>query len=364
MKEKTSILKNINAKDLKEFVNNTSSEYFETTKEKSNIFDLAWVTEFEKTFPYIDNIIRNPRKFIVPEEEITIIEKTKKVNEESIKHLAKHSSMVREIDEDGFVRPSKLLNVYKEETYDLYENRFMFSLIKNLFIFIQRVNEINDYDSFINQKKEAIYEGETYIDDEKIKIKLDIEIKKDINKKLKIEDSKDLNQRIDKLKEVIYGFWSSDFITGLTQAVPVKSPIRKTNVFLREQNFKKALELWEFLEQYQNMDLTSLFESEEKTQSADKKEDFDFIYYLGYNVVNGKKSKFNLENIRDNDDTTYKIVENFVMNSDFTEQSFKKMINNQYRIAVNKKKKTDKEIYDIFKKVIIKFNKRKSKALK
>lgn len=47
--------------------------------------------------------------------------KSQVVTEESIRHLAQHTSMIQEVQEDGTVIPLKLLNVYREETVDLYE---------------------------------------------------------------------------------------------------------------------------------------------------------------------------------------------------------------------------------------------------
>ena len=89
---------------------------------KKSYVDFSWIPMIEQNLEYIDNIIRNPRRFIIPEEEILIVEKTKKVNQETVRHLASHTNYIQDIDEDGMVKPSKLLNVNKEETYDIYEN--------------------------------------------------------------------------------------------------------------------------------------------------------------------------------------------------------------------------------------------------
>ncbi len=135
--------------DLINIVNNTSiekaDEFLEKTKstlaikkyiEKVTV-DFSWVDAINETLPYLDKIIRNPRRFITTEEDIIIIEKTKKVTEESIKHLAQNTGLIQDIDDKGFVKPKKLLNVFKEETIDLYENRFIFTLVNHLYVFIQ-----------------------------------------------------------------------------------------------------------------------------------------------------------------------------------------------------------------------------------
>lgn len=52
----------------------------------------------ETTIPYIDNIFRNPNRFIINEEEIVKIELARKVTVESIKHLAKHTNLIQDVD--------------------------------------------------------------------------------------------------------------------------------------------------------------------------------------------------------------------------------------------------------------------------
>ena len=59
---------------------------------------------------------------------------SKRINEESIKHLAQHTQLIQSVGKDNMPQPVKILNVYKEETYDLYENRFISTLIKKLYI--------------------------------------------------------------------------------------------------------------------------------------------------------------------------------------------------------------------------------------
>ena len=86
------------------------------------IEDTEWIDLMETTIPYIDNIFRNPNRFIINEEEIVKIELARKVTVESIKHLAKHTNLIQDVDEEtGDVKPSKILNINKEESYDTYE---------------------------------------------------------------------------------------------------------------------------------------------------------------------------------------------------------------------------------------------------
>jgi len=76
--------------------------------------DIEWIDIIEQTVPHIDAIFRNPNRFIVNEEDIVKIELARQVTVESVKHLAKHTNLIQDIEEDGSVRPSKILNINKK----------------------------------------------------------------------------------------------------------------------------------------------------------------------------------------------------------------------------------------------------------
>jgi predicted component of viral defense system (DUF524 family) len=97
--------------------------------------DLAWVDAIEACIVPLDTIVRNPRKFIVQEEEIVPIERAKKITAESVRHLAQHTNMIARVDGDR-VTPSEILNVFREESFEIYENRFIYTLLKMLQRFI------------------------------------------------------------------------------------------------------------------------------------------------------------------------------------------------------------------------------------
>ena len=78
----------------------------------NNIIDVKWVKAIEECIIPIDNIIRNPMRFIKQEEEIVPIEQAKKISQESIRHLAQHTNMISKVDYDGSVTPNKILNIH------------------------------------------------------------------------------------------------------------------------------------------------------------------------------------------------------------------------------------------------------------
>ena len=70
-----------------------------------------------------------PRTFIEEDQQVVNIALAKKFTAESVKHLSMHSEMVDRVREDGTVEPNKVLNVFKEESINTYENRFVYTLL-------------------------------------------------------------------------------------------------------------------------------------------------------------------------------------------------------------------------------------------
>ena len=168
------LVKDIPQDDVELFSKNTVATIDAKKVVDKITIDYSWVDVLDESIPYLDNIIRNPRRFIVSEEDIVPIEKTKKVAEESIKHLAVHTNLIQDVDEDGMVKPIKLLNVFKEETIDLYENRFIYSLITNLYTFVREQMTYEEQSASNKEERSVHYEANTSFDNRTVNIKLDL----------------------------------------------------------------------------------------------------------------------------------------------------------------------------------------------
>lgn len=72
------LVKDIPKDDLELFLKKTDSTL--TAKKSINkiAIDYGWVDVLNESIPYLDNIIRNPRRFIAQEEDVIPIEKLKK----------------------------------------------------------------------------------------------------------------------------------------------------------------------------------------------------------------------------------------------------------------------------------------------
>ena len=218
--------------------------------------DLTWIEAIEEAIIPLDNIIRNPRRFIVQEEEIVNIELARKISPESIRHLAQHTNMIAKVEEDT-VTPNRILNIFKEESFETYENRFIYTLLINLQYFIsKRLKAINDCVDG-NNVTSILFKDNFSIGKENVKCTFEMTIdspgfKMDGN--LLDVDPEKLSkfQRIERIKKILYDFQNSPLIKTLSGCTLVRPPIMRTNVLQKNPDFKKAKALWDFIETYRD----------------------------------------------------------------------------------------------------------------
>lgn len=223
---------------------------------------LDWLDIIEEACPRLDIIIRNAKVQLVNVANVELIEKAKKITVESVKDLAKHSSYIRKFDEkEQTVEPEKILDIRSEETFNIYENRFLHTLVYLIDRFVaEREKEIKNLE--VSDNKVLEYKAKSKTPKEnvhiEVRIKSDTIPSADVNKEIK-EKMKEILARIKRVKEYIGSWMRSEMIKSLDKAhiTPVRSPIKKTNVLLKNPNFKIATKLWDYLNKYGMDDLDS-----------------------------------------------------------------------------------------------------------
>ena len=363
---------------LKEFQEKTDSTLRVEAKRKKTAKDTEWLDVIEQTIPYLDNIFRKPNRFIVNEEEIVKIEQTKKVTVETIKHLSKNTNLIQTIDEKtGDVTPSKLLNVRKEESYNTYENRLIYTLVQNTRLFIKRktdelmksINSENEQNEKDSTKLE--YNATSEVKDEKVSVQVELSSELNPNGDESQDKNKQILDRIEEIKRKIDVVTNSEpyKVIDKLHITLVREPIRKTNVVLKNVNFQYAMKLWSYLRE--NFDETELEETEENKNYMDQGELKQFIdetfllQYLAmktmdedrkeneatYQELKEKLVEQMLEKMIDMEDDE---SENINGKSD-AEQQLIQMISEKYEVIKYKKTEIIKEIQQIFKKYIEKY---------
>lgn len=237
------------------FMQNVSSDMSFKSELTNDSMSFDWVNEIEFSCPYIDNIVRNPKVALIKEEEVVKIEKARKITVASVKDLSKHTHFIEKIDKvTNEVRPSKILIEHHEETFNTYENRFIYTLIDNMLRFIMR-KEVALENFKTKNDKVLEYAATTNNGYEKVNVELKIS-SKEMPKGSKENDFQkeieELKKRVKKMKDYIASWKRSEMLKSLEKAHVsfVISPIKKTNMILKNPNFQIAMKLWDFLQTY------------------------------------------------------------------------------------------------------------------
>lgn len=328
--------------------------------------DLKWVEEIEACIIPLDNIIRVPRKFIVQEEEIVPIERARKITNESIRHLAQHTNMIAKVEGDD-VTPNQILNVFREESYEVYENRFVFTLMQNLVRFIDvRYNvlfNISDDDNMASLKMESDFTRGR----EKIQYKLEVSAQSagsEIEGEVGPEgENATAFQRIERVKRIINEYANSSFMKELRNCVPVRPPIMRTNAIQKNPNFRACLKLWQFIQSYNELGYEITVKESNDMVSAEYMNELNRMIALNYMMLKantlsedsvGKQKKRKLK-----PKLLKRLAEELVMDYDMEEVEIQRVFVDEVKRVSRKKIEGEKKIQEAIQRALDAENARK-----
>ena len=351
LKNITDVMNNINANKLDTFISKTDANFTMISDIREIKIDYTWLTVLEDVLPKLDKIVRNPRRFIVQEEDVVIVEKTKRISRETIKHLAQHCENIQDLDENGDIVPKKLLNVNKEDTSDLYENRFIYTLVSRLENFINRQLEHLELVSKKEINKQVTYNAETKIKERKINVELKLEEYDEINLN---EDGEDYKNRILACYEIISGFRTTEMIKELVGCSFVSNPIRKTNLILREPNFQKAFVLWQYLDNFEFKDPKVVSYEKITNTSKDIKDEFTLGHFIDCNAID--ENAESLMQYKDIDAKLNKLLNEYVYDEKQDINNFIDKVKASYQNALKEKTNREVKITNIYNEFINNYN--------
>jgi hypothetical protein len=167
--------------------------------------------------------------------------RVKKFSSRSLEYLAGHSEDWRNRSFVG-VHPQRLLSLVRDDKWETYENRLMFTLCKILISLInQRLQKLKNIDNAYNEI-ELYYQEVNHIDFLSMESELSTLLKKYDRDKVK-ENRELLKQTIDFLKylqRVITSFWNSPLFNNLKIIPNIEVDINHdimTNVLMNNQHY-------------------------------------------------------------------------------------------------------------------------------
>lgn len=218
---------------------------FGKTNEK--VIDMDWVIAIEETLPYIQKAIDEQRRFIKQAENVVRIKKAKKI-----------------------------LTVEREEGFAIYENRVLLTLIHKALMFVDdKYSKMKDVpnDSYnkitmnrhleLNQQKLDFSVNYVNENHESLAEDLDVE---------DIESLSDFD-RIRRIRQGLNECLATPLMKEIAKEPQVKPPLTQTNLLKENPNFKKAVELWNFLDTYKKQGFELVGEEYNGKMTDENKED-------------------------------------------------------------------------------------------
>jgi DNA repair protein SbcC/Rad50 len=235
------------------FLSGESTLYQKSVSEIKT-FHEDWIGTIESYFPSLDKITKNAKSGLRYDQEVTAIEKAKKTNSDSVRHLAANTHLIKEVRANNEVIPHKILTTQAEIEYGIYENRFIKTLIDRLFSFVNnRYNlvksNVESYEKKHFQLLSKFTIRETIVD-----MNIDVTLKEDLDDLKSEKSNHALLNRISHLLKQVNGLRESVFMNELKRAKPVVPPIMKTQIILKNVDYKNCYILWLYLDKYNTLD--------------------------------------------------------------------------------------------------------------
>jgi hypothetical protein len=218
---------------------------FGKTNEK--VIDMDWVIAIEETLPYIQKAIDEQRRFIKQAENVIRIKKAKKI-----------------------------LTVEREEGFAIYENRVLLTLIHKALMFVDdKYSKMKDVpnDSYNNITMNRHLE----LNQQKLDFSVNYvnENHESLAEDLDVEDIESLSDfdRIRRIRQRLNECLATPLMKEIAKEPQVKPPLTQTNLLKENPNFKKAVELWNFLDTYKKQGFELVGEEYNGKMTDENKED-------------------------------------------------------------------------------------------
>ena len=339
-----------------EYFMNVISSGVRTYGQKNEILlkniDEKWVNAIYGTIQALDTILNKPKKFIEREELIVPIELSRKVGADSVKHLSTHTQFISHVNKDGVV-PNKLMNVFNEESFNLYENRFIITLLNVTSFFVDK-----RYDAILamgGDEFQSVLKVDSSFDDNDEKVEYNLTMK--LYQGQEYLGGGDRNaetfKKIEHIREMLNSFKKTEFYQNMAGCTPVKSPISRTNLMIKNPYFNQCYELWNYLEKYTDAGYSIEQRQTEGVFETEMVDELNSLTLFHYLVM-----KHNLEDEHNKppDVTKYKkkriikpkfiskMIEEFISDYDIPEPELKQIFEQEISEAYDARRAKEEEI--------------------
>ncbi|MCR5332767.1 MAG: hypothetical protein K6E11_01945 [Bacilli bacterium] len=236
-------------KELLDIISSGRNKYLRLDRFESSAMDMTWIKQIEDCIDPLGDIVNNPKKTIQTLTEVVQVEKVKKIGIETVQHLSSHTQFIKTIDENGDVTPSKLLNVYNDDFYAIYENRFIATLIRHLLIFVEKRYQFVLQNATLSDVGVLYMKNHTEHDGAVIDIETKVRYSRPAEA-VAIDKLKGYLKRIEDIRKYLKFYANTEFMKILRRERDVRNPILQTNIIRKNPKYHKCYLLWLFINRF------------------------------------------------------------------------------------------------------------------
>ena len=242
-------------------------EYSE--KHMLRAIDEIWVRAVEDAVASLDRLIRNPNHYIAESEDVLPIEMTKKITGRSIAHLARHTNYLN-TDSDGEITPTKMLNIFRDDSLLTYENKFLNTLLNRLYLFVNRRYTVAKERGIDETVETLTFESdfESGRGRGKVRIEVSYSERPEEETTRRVPPQGGLYARVERLNDIVTGYIHSEFARTMEKNF-IHPPVMRTNAIMKNKYFRECLALWEFIERYEDAGYGITVDETKKEVSAE-----------------------------------------------------------------------------------------------
>ena len=279
-----SLNKDSNIEAIYDSLLNGKNSYLRLSRRGSSSFDPSWISVIEDCLFDLGEIINNPREVTKTDSNVTPVELAKKIDGESVQHLASHTQYIKEVDEKGNVIPSKILSHTNVDDIHTYENRFIATFIRQLMLFVEKRYEFISSNINLQRDDELFIKNSTVIDGQEVEIETKIKIRKEETDKSAVE-AKDYIERILAMREYIQYYYNSPFMRAMKNERDVRRPILQTNIIRKNPKYRKCYETYLFIEKFDTLGVSYHVDENYQTFSEKERQDINYLLLSSFLTV-------------------------------------------------------------------------------
>lgn len=264
-----------------------TNKYMRVDRVESSAFDDSWIDQIENVIMDLGDIVANPRQNTKTVSDITPIELAKKINNESVIHLASHTQFIKEVTEGGDVIPSKILNISHDDDIHTYENRFIATFIRKLLLFVEKRYEYVAKFAPLKDEEVLFVKNQSVIDGSEVEIETKIKVKTPKEDVQGVKASSYL-KRIESIREYVLYFYSSSFMKQFKNERDVRNPILQTNIIRKNLKYHHCYEVYRFIEKYDSLGINYKVNETFSEFSQNEMKELNYLTLANFLALKGK----------------------------------------------------------------------------